>query len=155
MISGLSQPHSLIQFGDNLLLANSEHKELVEYSVDGERVRDLTLDGYTRGIHVTESRIYVGLSKSRNISVLGLDTATVVVLDRNNWKELERVSLPTNEIYSILALDPIDMLNVMSLLCSAACARSKYFTAKLEFKSRIYGRYLAQLTRRLIRSNKK
>jgi hypothetical protein len=101
LIVGLSQPHSLLSFGENLLLANSEHRELMEFGSAGDLLRSQTLDGYTRGICVVGDIIYVGLSCSRNIENPGIDTAAVVALDRTSWVELGRVQIPTKEIYSI------------------------------------------------------
>ncbi|EQD56460.1 glycosyl transferase, group 2 family protein, partial [mine drainage metagenome] len=50
VITKLSQPHSLTDFGTNLLLANSYEDELHEYDGAFQLVRKKHLGGYTRGI---------------------------------------------------------------------------------------------------------
>ena len=52
VITGRSQPHSLVPVGRNLFLANSKRKELSEYAPSGDLIRTLTFGGYTRGICV-------------------------------------------------------------------------------------------------------
>lgn len=109
-IEGLSQPHSLVPHGKNLLLANSECKEVREYAPDGALLRTTTLDGYTRGICIVGDRLYVGLSCSRNIQDDSFPLATVVVLDSETWVEKGRLSLNAREIYSIVSLPDTDTL---------------------------------------------
>ena len=132
LIAGLSQPHSLVTIGENLLLANSEAYELAEYSSSGARVKALQLDGYVRGIHVSDDHIYVGLSKSRNAHSGGLESAMLVVLDRQSWIELGRISLPTDEIYSVLSADLSTLLSAVASLAAAACSRGQAVAAELQ-----------------------
>lgn len=105
LIRGLSQPHSVLQQGQNLLIANSEMKELCEFSPEGVLVRSKNMGGYTRGVWVRQNVIYVGLSRSRNIDALSSDAAMVLALDIDSWEELGRVAVPANEIYSIISID--------------------------------------------------
>ncbi|WP_294737468.1 glycosyltransferase [uncultured Pseudomonas sp.] len=109
-IEGLSQPHSLVPHGKNLLLANSECKEVREYSPDGKLLRTAVLDGYTRGICVVGDLLYVGLSCSRNIDDARLSSATVVALDVTTWGERGRLSLNALEIYSIVSVVDTDVM---------------------------------------------
>ncbi|KMN16118.1 glycosyltransferase [Pseudomonas weihenstephanensis] len=109
-IEGLSQPHSLVPHGENLLLANSECKEVREYSPDGALLRTAVLDGYTRGICVVGDLLYVGLSCSRNIDDTQLSSATVVALDIATWAERGRISLNALEIYSIVSVVDTDVM---------------------------------------------
>lgn len=104
LISGLSQPHSLVPVGDRLLLANSEEFELHEYDDQARLVRKKTLPGYTRGICVDGSVLYIGLSKSRNVQEFGLESATILALDVATWTELGRMEVPAAEIYSLLII---------------------------------------------------
>lgn len=110
LIEGLSQPHSLVPFGDNLLLANSESRELHEYDRNAQLLRSKTLDGYTRGICVQGDTLYIGLSRSRNIDNSAIVNANLVALNAKTWEELGRITLPTSEIYSVLAIDDTDAL---------------------------------------------
>ena len=123
LITDLSQPHSLVSIGQNLLLANSEDKELSEYGPSGDLIRTLTLDGYTRGIYVAENTIYIGLSCSRNIENSGISTATVVAIDRSSWKELGRVQMPAKEIYGIQGLADHDMIHVLANITSISSSK--------------------------------
>lgn len=105
LIEGLSQPHSLLAVGDNLLLANSEQKEIAEYSSSGQLLRKREFDGYTRGLLMTDECLFVGLSASRNIAQTGVPAATLVAVRRTDWQELGRVVLPVAEIYDIERID--------------------------------------------------
>lgn len=109
-IGGLSQPHSLVPHGQNLLVANSERKEVREYAPDGTLLRTTVLDGYTRGICIVGDLLYVGLSCSRNIEDDSLPFATVVALDMTTWTEKGRVRLNAREIYSIISLSDTGVL---------------------------------------------
>ncbi len=110
LISGLSQPHSLVPDGDRLVLANSECKEIREYAADGRLVRTAELNGYTRGVCIGQDMLYVGLSCSRNIEDNGAESATVVALDRFTWEECGRLMLPAKEIYAIRQVADSDAL---------------------------------------------
>ena len=101
LISGLSQPHTPVGHGANLLLANSSCGELHEYGPGGKLIRKKILPGYTRGICVTDEAIYVGLSKSRNLESGGPDSAVLVALDPATLEELGQIALPADEIYSV------------------------------------------------------
>lgn len=128
LISGLSQPHSLVAEGQNLLVANSEEMELREYSPAGALLRCKKLNGYTRGICVDGDFIYVGLSRSRNLEELSIESAQLVALNRKNWEELGSLSLPVNEIYSIVSLgDAPDLLATIATLADNASRASKTF----------------------------
>lgn len=125
LVTGLSQPHSLIAFGDNLLLTNSEEMEVREYSPSGDMIRVRKLEGYTRGICVSRDVIYVGLSGSRNVIHGDSTTATLVALDSETWDEIGRLPLPVNEIYSIIYIaDVHELLNIVATV--AADSSVKY-----------------------------
>ncbi|WLQ17384.1 glycosyltransferase [Hahella aquimaris] len=125
LIKGLSQPHSLTPLDENLLLANSEKKEIAEYNSAGELVRSKVLGGYTRGICVTDDKIFVGLSASRNLEDPGVGSATIVALDKVTWEELGRLSLLAPEVYEIQQVSNKD------LLCSALGKVASYSSETL------------------------
>ncbi|MBP2547681.1 glycosyltransferase involved in cell wall biosynthesis [Neorhizobium galegae] len=117
LIDGLSQPHSPVPCGENLIVANSEMKEIREYAPDGTLLRTAKFDGYTRGISVGDDIIYVGLSCSRNVSDTGLSTATVVAIDRATWAEISRIALPSREIYDVRqVVDRDSLLDVIGCI---------------------------------------
>jgi GT2 family glycosyltransferase len=124
LISGLSQPHSLSPIGQNLLLANSEQMEILEFSPHGTLIKSQKLEGYTRGICVSEQVIYVGLSQSRNIAHNNLASAAIVVLDKISLQEISRVHIPCSEIYDLVSVDEAsDLVQAIALLTSGASAR--------------------------------
>ena len=100
-ITRLSQPHSLVADGEDLLLANSGESEIRAYNRSGALLRKRYLDGYTRGLALREGVLYVGLSKSRNIDTENMSSAAVVALDAATWEEIGRIRLPVDEIYAI------------------------------------------------------
>jgi O-antigen biosynthesis protein len=132
LIRGLSQPHSVLQHGHNLLIANSEMKELCEFSTEGLLVRSKNLGGYTRGVWVRRNVIYVGLSRSRNIDAFSSETAMVLALDIDSWEELGRVAVPANEIYSIISIDTETRLS--SILVSLFSQTTSFMDCLAEMK---------------------
>jgi glycosyltransferase involved in cell wall biosynthesis len=124
LIGNLSQPHSLVPYGKNLLIANSEEMELREYAPSGDLIRAQKLDGYTRGICVSGDVIYVGLSRSRNIDDCGVETATLIALDNKSWKEMGRLLLPVKEIYSVLSIaDTHELLSTIANVASHSSSK--------------------------------
>lgn len=130
LIEGLSQPHSLTEHGNNLLVANSELKTIAEYSPDGSLVREKKFCGYTRGICISNGVIFLGLSISRNIDDTKLKNAALIALDIDSWDEIGRKYIKTSELYSIVFFEDKDyLLRISSFICgksnySASIARS-------------------------------
>ena len=102
LVTGLECPHDPRRVDGLWLVCNSGRRELV--AVDEERgrvVRRLDLDGWTRGVEVTDDRIYVGESANRadpESSGLG----SVAVIDRATWSVIDRVRLPCQEVYDVI-----------------------------------------------------
>ncbi len=66
LVAGLSQPHSIVPYGQNVLVANSEEMEIREYAPSGNLIRVRKMEGYTRGILRTgkySSKPYQGRSR--------------------------------------------------------------------------------------------
>lgn len=146
LITGLSQPHSLVPLGDNLIVANSGERGLREYDRNGNLIRSLLMDGYTRGIYVSQEVIYVGLSCSRNIEEHGINDATVIALDKNTWAEIGRLCLGSKEIYAIQQINNSDYL--ISLLGSIASYSALIHTGLVaERDSAVAGRDAAVVER--------
>ncbi|MGM3172801.1 DUF4915 domain-containing protein [Dickeya lacustris] len=153
LIEGLSQPHSLLQMGDNLLVASSEDREIREYSPSGELVRSYRFDGYPRGIALLNGVIYVGLSRSRNIDDQGVNSARLVALDCHSFHELGAIDLPVREIYSVVAID--DPMQLVRAVAACASRTSAVYEQRLvtleqqqsywisEVKQALGDRYLA------------
>jgi len=104
LISGLSQPHSLHADGNVLYLCNSETNELLIFSDEVLNSR-IQLPGYARGLAISEGYIYVGLSRSRNVSNSeGISQATIAVICRDGLKLEGVTTIPFSEIYDIKLL---------------------------------------------------
>ncbi|WP_067486532.1 DUF4915 domain-containing protein [Dickeya sp. CSL RW240] len=129
LIEGLSQPHSLLQMGDNLLVASSEDREIREYSPSGELVRSYRFDGYPRGIGILNGVIYVGLSRSRNIDDQGVSSARLVALDSHSFHELGAMDLPVREIYSVVTIE--DSMQLVGAIAATASRTSFVYEQRL------------------------
>lgn len=107
IISGLSQPHSLVSNEGALWLCNSEIGEVHSY-LNGKREHCLQIPGYTRGLAIEGDHIYVGISRSRNEPADKIerrfDTAAIAIVDRSSGKVLGYFPVPWNEIYDIRIL---------------------------------------------------
>lgn len=147
LISGLFQPHSLLQSGENLLLANSGAFEIHEYDATCQLRRKLQLDGYTRGIARSGRFVYVGLSKSRNVSAGNLERATLVALDADTWEEVGRIALPVDEIYAVQCLRAPDVIDVLARVSSHT---SKWLAEKVAARELEFAR--AESDRSTLRS---
>ena len=113
LITGLSQPHSITPIGNNILVANSETKEIREYNTQGELIKSKNIGGYTRGILIRNGIIYIGISCSRNIVDNESSSASLIALNENSWKELGRRSIDSEEIYSVVSItNKTDILNI-------------------------------------------
>jgi len=119
LIDGLSQPHTMVVCGDELLLCNSEGGELRVYR-NWECVRSIPVGGYARGLAVGESHYYVGVSLSRNAPVdercVG---GHIAVIDKRSWTIERTISVPCREIYEVRVCDHA---SVSSQLFLALCA---------------------------------
>ena len=130
LIVGLAQPHSLVPFGDNLLLANSENRQIIEYDTTCQPVRSKMFNGYTRGICVGPDEIYVGLSLSRNVGDCELSSAAVVVIEKSSWEELARKNLPIEEVYEILQVENDNLSDIVINMAEYASRRLNSFIAE-------------------------
>jgi hypothetical protein len=104
-ISGLSEPHSPIGINQDLLVANSKNQELIKLSSSGNLLASVKLEGYTRGIAVSNHIIYVGISASRNLDEIKLKNASIVALDLTSFEVISKLELPFDEVYDIFQID--------------------------------------------------
>lgn len=116
VIDGLSQPHTMVACGDELLLCNSEASELRVYR-NWQCVRSMPVGGYARGLAVGESHYFVGVSLSRNAPVDALHSGGHVAVIGKSSGIIER-TLPvlSREIYDVR-------------VCNAATASLDFFMA--------------------------
>jgi len=118
LISGLTQPHSLVSVEGDLLVANSGARQLLQYRSDGTIRRKLYIDGYVRGLAISGEMLYLGLSKSRNAPLDDVSGGTLLALDKTTWSEVGRLPLPVNEVYSILPMAAEDAGFIVSMIAS-------------------------------------
>ncbi len=118
IIAGLHHPHSPTPFRGGLLVADSGNAALAVYDAGLTRVRSVPLGGYTRGIHVGATAIYVGISHSRSEGDAGPGRARLVALDPDTFEEVGRIDLPSKEIYEVTALP--DTMQPVALVTALA-----------------------------------
>lgn len=107
LVAGLSQPHSILGIDDvdEWILCNSETGEVWHTAGRQYPCSRIALDGYTRGLAIRDGILYVGLSASRNVADGTLPgRAQIVAIDMADWHEISRISLPSMEVYGIVAL---------------------------------------------------
>jgi acetolactate synthase-1/2/3 large subunit len=105
VLTGLHAPHNPWYDNGTWLVCDSAAGELLELSdADREVTRRLRLPGWPRGLAVTDSHLFVGVSPHRHASS-SVDTAAVAVVDRAKWTVTGYVELPGREVYA-LALVP-------------------------------------------------
>lgn len=140
LLSGLSQPHSLVSDGRTLWLCNSERYEIRAYE-QSALVEKIALPGYTRGLAFSENRIYVGLSMSRNESADAsgrrFNSAVIAVLDRKTKQSLGYLPLPWREVYDIRIIESGRLAeDVLASACEVAHANVEG-NARVGFESHL------------------
>lgn len=123
LIAGLSQPHSIMQYKNNLILANSQTGDIHEYSPAGGLLRSQNLDGYTRGLEIKDNVLYVGISKTRNVSDSSRSCAGLIAIDVNTFKIIDSIDAPCDEIYSIASMQDIKLVKYFDVLSEYALKR--------------------------------
>lgn len=108
LIGGLTCPHTPRFIDGGWVVCNSYPGELRRYDATGSRLeRCLKLRNWPRGITVNEQYLFVGESARRGA---GKDpnhpTATIAVLDRESWRILDRIVLPSTEVYDLVLVPP-------------------------------------------------
>lgn len=105
MIANLTQPHSPRYVDDGWVVCNSAECGLLQFNSTGDLLKQSTrLEGYTRGVAVSDDFLFVGESLSRNARSFG-DSASIAVVSRSTWKVVDRIPLPCNEIYDLLLVE--------------------------------------------------
>lgn len=118
VIEGLSQPHSLRSHAGLLWLCDSETHRVLAYR-HGERVVEIPLGGYARGLLFDGEDVLVGLSRSRNDDHAGVENACVVALSGAQLRERARTELPVSEVYD-LAHQPGDLSDLRGAAATEA-----------------------------------
>lgn len=104
LITGLSGPHHPVQWGSNLLVANSGTDELHEYAPDGQLVRKKYIGHFVRGVCLANGVLYLGTNCKRG-SRDDASHTTLYALDPHTWETLGQIDIPSREIYGILCIN--------------------------------------------------
>jgi hypothetical protein len=105
-LDGLRCPHHPRRMADEWVLCNSFTSELRAYTAGRrETVRRVQLRDWVRGLAFADDHILVGESVSRELTA-DLRGACVAVLSRKTWNVLERLTLPSREVYDLVLVSP-------------------------------------------------
>jgi acetolactate synthase-1/2/3 large subunit len=109
VVRGLCAPHSPRYFDGAWAVCNSMRNEFVQFESDGlTPKRTALLDGFTRGVAVSDGYIFVGES-DRRASANGGKAGSIAVLSRSTFEKVARIPLPFEEI-SDLTLVPSELV---------------------------------------------
>jgi acetolactate synthase-1/2/3 large subunit len=102
LLRGLSAPHNPKLIEEGWLVCNSGTNELLLFDREPPHrlLRRLSLRSWTRGLAVHNDLIYVGESTRRREE--DSHHASVAIVSRSAWAVLDRVPIPTGEIYDLL-----------------------------------------------------
>ena len=103
VLTGLSHPHQARLLDGAWAVCNSMTRELLRIDLSTRSVvARLQLDGYTRGIAVSDDLLFVGESAPRGVNLGTEKTAQIAVVCRKTWRLLDRLILPCREIYDLI-----------------------------------------------------
>jgi hypothetical protein len=109
LLSGLSCPHNPRPYEGAWLVCNSAKRQLLLIDPQKNQIKQqLQLEGWTRGIAMTEDLLFVGESANRSLSE-PKRTAAIAVICRRTWRVLNRLNLRCREVYD-LVLTPKSLL---------------------------------------------
>jgi acetolactate synthase-1/2/3 large subunit len=101
VLAGLRCPHHPRFVDGAWLVCNSAGQEILHIDPDTGAVRRrVGLQGWTRGVAVSDDFLFVGESARRDGA--GWSTAAIAVVCRRTWAVLGRLSLPCREVYDLL-----------------------------------------------------
>lgn len=98
-ISGLSAPHNAIFHDNHWIVCNSATSELLKIDTGGKIVRRTTLQGWLRGLLITDDKLVVGQSRHRHAEKH--ERSSIIMLDINSWVPLDVIELKCGEIFGI------------------------------------------------------
>lgn len=102
IIDGLSMPHTPRLLDGSWIVCNSRTRALQAYDARGTLLREVTLDGFTRGLAYDAHYLYLGVSAERIAGPESLGTASIAILDRATWQLLGTIALPTSNVYDVV-----------------------------------------------------
>jgi hypothetical protein len=106
VVTGLSCPHDPRLVDGLWLVCNSTTGELLAVEPSAGTVERRTqLAGWTRGLAVDGDLLYVGESADR-AAPTPEDLASVAILDRRSFAIVDRLQLPCQEVFDVIAVPP-------------------------------------------------
>jgi uncharacterized protein (TIGR03032 family) len=105
VLRGLSRPHTPRIESGQWIVCNSASSDLRAFGAEGELIKSVQLEGWVRGLVLTDRYVLVGESVSRQLTS-DVRGATVAVLDRETWTVLGRLNLPYREVYDLVLAPP-------------------------------------------------
>lgn len=110
VVEGLDCPHDPMFLDDSWIVCNSRQRQLVKIDpANGHRIAELQLNGWTRGVAITDEHLYVGESAQRH-SIGAPGRASIAVVDRKTFALVHRVQLPCVEV-NTLRVVPKTLMN--------------------------------------------
>jgi acetolactate synthase-1/2/3 large subunit len=109
VLTGLVRPHHPRFVDGAWLVCNSAGQEVLHIEPETRAIRRrLALQGWTRGVAVTDDYLLIGESALRR-DTGRWSTASIAVVCRRTWAVLDRIVLPCREVYD-LVLAPVALL---------------------------------------------
>ncbi len=109
VVRGLCAPHSPRYFDGSWAACSSMRNEFIQFASDGVTPkRTVLLEGFTRGVAVSDDYIFIGESARRSDRGR-VQGGSIAVLSRATFETVSRIQLPFQEI-SELALAPRELV---------------------------------------------
>jgi acetolactate synthase-1/2/3 large subunit len=106
VLGGLICPHHPRWLDGGWFLCNSAGQEILHIDPHTQAVRRrLALEGWTRGVAVTDDYLFVGESALRRDTGKWA-TAGIAIVCRHTWAVVGRLTLPCREVYDLLLVPP-------------------------------------------------
>lgn len=110
VVAGLQGPHSPRYFDGAWTVCEALRNSIVQVDAEtGERVREVKLKAFTRGMAVTDDYVIVGESVNRK-SQNGTPKGSVAILRRSDFELVHRFDVPFREV-SDIAVTPETLVN--------------------------------------------
>jgi acetolactate synthase-1/2/3 large subunit len=109
VITGLMHPHSPLRDRDAWLVCDSGTDSVLRIR-DGHAPERVDVGGFSRGMCIVDDRVYVAVSRVRATlrnpaAVRHPGPGWLSVIDRADWREVERVPMPCSSMGTVLEVD--------------------------------------------------
>lgn len=100
VVNGLCCPHDPLHVDGGWLVCSSRTRDLRFVNGSGSATRKIDLNGWTRGLAISERYVFVGISAERHYTGEP-GHSEIAVLDRQTWTPLARLTLPCLELQNL------------------------------------------------------